>query len=195
VLTVIPPAPETATKESQSFLSNAGYLNPDLTDAPTSYEFLRIEGDKFIPAISLSEAHLIKINLFRKKLGSESNITSVTPNFPESNVWFIFTGLGGNEIVAGEYHHFPLDLNKSSTYPLKTADEAWEELKNKKAFIANPGNNESGRVTIRRVYIAYFDAGVYTEFYQPVVVFEGDNNFFAFVPAITNEYYGQEESQ
>jgi hypothetical protein len=191
VLTGIPPAPEVAISKARSYLGNSGYLTEDLKDAPTTFEFLRVEGGKFTPTISLSEANLIKVNLFRINLGHDNEIPSVTPSMPESNVWFIYSGFGDSEIVASEYHHFPLDLEKSSTYPLITADLAWEELKNGNAYIANLGENETKQITVRRVYLAYYDAGVYTEFYQPVVVFENpETQFYAYVPAITGEYYG-----
>jgi len=40
------------------------------------------------------------------------------------------------------------------------------------------------------VYLAYYDAGVPTDYYQPIIVFEGDQDFLAYVPAIASEYYG-----
>ena len=51
------------------------------------------------------------------------------------------------------------------------------------------GQSESGQVVIREVYLAYYDAGEQVEFYQPVIVFAGDNNFIAYVPAVTADYY------
>jgi hypothetical protein len=45
--------------------------------------------------------------------------------------------------------------------------------------------------TVRKIYLAYYDAGVYTEFYQPVFVFEGDKDFVGYVPAVTTDYYGE----
>ena len=89
--------------------------------------------------------------------------------------------------------HMSLQENEFATYPLKTASEAWEDLKSGKGFIANLGDNNEGVLKIRRVYLAYYDAGVYTEFYQPIVVFEGDNKFTAYVPAVDSQYYGKEE--
>ena len=98
---------------------------------------------------------------------------------------------GPKQVIAGEYHYFPVDEGKFSTYPIKTSQIAWDELSAGGAFVASPGgNSEGGAVTLRRVYLAYYDAGGYTEFFQPIVVFEGDNGFVAYVPAVTADYIG-----
>jgi hypothetical protein len=195
VIDRIPPAPEAAITKAQSYLKKAHLLAEDLQEeSSATTEFLRIEGGKFVPAISLSESDLIKVNLFRKALGKKKNIPSVTPDMPEANVWFLYSGFGGGQLIAAEYHYFQVDLKKPATYPLKTSEIAWEELKAGRAWIANLGDNEGRRITVRRVYLAYYDAGLYTEFYQPVVVFEGDNDFLAYVPAVTSDYYGDSDN-
>ena len=170
-----------------SLLSKAGYLDTDLKESIVTRKLLKAEGENFVSVSSLSESNLVKINLFRKNLGSKKDIPSVTPDMPEANVWFLFAGSKG-EIIAAEYHHYPRDEKQSSTYPLKTAELAWQELNSGKAYIANLGENKSEKIAIRNVHLAYFDAGLYTEYFQPVVVFQGDNDFYAFVPAVTEEY-------
>lgn len=190
VLGRIPPAPEAATSQAQSYLLTAKLLEDDLS-GPVTHEFIKIEQGGFAEALSLSESDLIKVNFFRKSFGEE--IPSVTPDPSEANVWFMLSGLrtAGKQFIAAEYHYFPVDEKQSSTYPLKTAQEAWDELKGGGGYIARFGDNEDGNITVRRVYLAYYDAGQYTEFYQPVVVFEGDGDFVAYVPALTSEYYGE----
>ena len=183
----VPPSPESLEKKAMSLLSKAGYLDTDLKESIVTRKLLKAEGENFVSVSSLSESNLVKINLFRKNLGSKKDIPSVTPDMPEANVWFLFAGSKG-EIIAAEYHHYPRDEKQSSTYPLKTAELAWQELNSGKAYIANLGENKSEKIAIRNVHLAYFDAGLYTEYFQPVVVFQGDNDFYAFVPAVTEEY-------
>lgn len=192
ILRGAPPAPEAAVNQVQTFLKTAKILTDDLANGASTHVFLKTEAGKFAPAVSLSDAELIKVNLFRKRYGKNENIIPVTPKMPEANVWFIIASGRGKQIIAGEYHYFPIDTAKNSTYPLITSEEAWEKLKSGKAFIANAGNNPEGNIIIRRVYLGYYDAAQYAEYYQPVVVFEGDNEFFAYVPAVTDEYYGKE---
>ena len=187
-------APDSAISFARSYLSKGGFLTPDLKNSPATTTLLRMEKGEFVPAISLSEANLIKVNLFRKNLGTSGKegdvgLPSVTADMPESNVWFLLSGKGGKDIIAAEYHLFPLDEKKSGTYPIKSANQAWEKLNAGEAYLANLGDNENKRITIRKVYLAYYDAGLYTKYYQPVIVFEGDNDFYAFVVAIPDEEY------
>ncbi len=182
-------APDSAISFARSYLSRGGFLTSDLKSSPATATLLRMEKGEFVPAISLSEANLTKVNLFRKNLGENADIPSVTADMPESNVWFLLSGKGGKDIIAAEYHLFPLDEEKSGTYPIRSANQAWEKLDVGEAYLASLGNNENKRITIRKVYLAYYDAGLYTEYYQPVIVFEGDNDFYAFVVAIPDEEY------
>ena len=95
------------------------------------------------------------------------------------------------EIIAAEYHYYPVDESQYATYPIKTPAEAYSELQNNQAFVASLGQNKDGdSVAIRRMYLAYFDPDSATEFYQPVYVFEGDNGLVEYLPAITSTYYG-----
>ncbi len=186
-----PPKADEAIAIAKANISMGGFDMADIT-GPTSYEFLRVEGGSFIPVSSLSEAQITKVNLFRKNY---NNVTAVTPHFTQANVWMMLgsrQGRSGNEIIAAEYHTFPLDEKIFGTYPLKEVQTAWEELKSGKGYIANFGENPSGVVGIRKIYLAYYDAGQYVKYFQPVFVFEGDNKFAAYVSAVSPDQYGQE---
>src|SRR5262249_36531699 len=117
---------------------------------------------------------------------------SLTADPNQSNVWFIDSGSQeqGKKIIAGEYHYLPVDSEKSATYPIKTAQQALDELNGGGGYIAAVGNNPDGNITVRKIYLAYFDPATIGNFYQPIVVFEGDNGFFAYVPAVASSYYG-----
>lgn len=180
----IPPAAEVAASSARSYLSGADILPEDLA-GPINHEFLKIAGNSLVKALGQSDADLVKVSLFRTPL---DEIPSVTPRFNESNVWFMISGSRerSKQFIAAEYHYFSVDETQSSTYPIKTAEEAWEELNNKEGFIINKPTTEN--VTIRRVYLAHYDPGIPSDFYQPVIVFEGDDDFVAYIPAITLEY-------
>ncbi len=187
----IPPSAEAAASSIKNMLNNANLLG-DLQKGPVSHKYLRVEAGQLVEAISLSEANIVKVNLYREAYGpGEAKLPSVTQDPNESNVWFMLTGSGGNQkIIAGEYHHFPIDPAKVATYPVKTAQQAWNNLQEGKAYIASLGENDDNKITIKNVYLEYFDPAQYDQFYQPVAVFEGENGFVAYVPAVTNEFYG-----
>lgn len=188
IISGTPPAKEPAISQVKSFFAQGGNLPNDMQSGVAKAELLKIEEGKFVKALSLSEAQLTKVSLFRDNFGPEKNIPVVTPRYPESNVWALIAG--GGKIIAAEYHYFPIDLNIKATYPLKSSLEAWNELNEGKGFIVRKPENEN--VTIRRVYLAYYDPGRYSEYFQPVFVFEGDDDFYAFVPAVRNDLYGKE---
>jgi len=196
VIGTIPPAPEEARIQVEDYLDSAKLLEEDLTGASTA-QFLKVEVGKFVSVQSLSESDFIKISLFRKNITfRDSEFPSLTPNYPKGNIWFMLSGsrVRNKSIIAAEYHYFPLDEEKFSTYPIKSSESAWEDLKEGGAYIVSP-KEINGEITVRRIYAAYYDAGQYTQFYQPVIVFEGDDDFMAFVPAVTDEYYDTQKAE
>jgi len=184
-----PPAGEIAAARARSYMSGAGILPEDLT-GPTYPEPVKLENQKIIGATSLSDANFVKVNFFRKNYTDLPALTS-EPN--KANVWFIVSGDTQREkqAIAAEYHYFPVDETKFATYPVKTPETAWNEFANKQGYIASMGENQGGNIVVRRMYLAYYDAGVPTDFFQPIVVFEGDKNFVGYLPAVTGEYYGE----
>ena len=184
-----PPIAETAASNFRDALSGANVMPEDIT-GPMSHSFFKLSEGKLINALALSESDVIKINLFRK---SYDKLPSLTGNPNEANIWALISGATtrDQQIVAAEYHYFPVDENQFSTYPIKTPQAAFEELQSGGAFIADLGLNKDGsNLKIRRIYLAYFDPGVSTDFFQPIYVFEGDNGFTAYIPAVTADYYG-----
>jgi len=185
----VPMTAEVAASKVRSYLSGADLLPDDLTGSVKS-EYVKLENQKIVGAGSLSNANFVKINYFRKDY---DELPSLTFEPDKGNVWFIVSGdpLKEKMIIAAEYHYFPVDESKYSTYPIKTSQQAWEEFSQGKAYVAAIGSNTKGQtVKIRRVYLAYYDAGVATNFYQPIIVFEGDRGFISYIPAVTAEYYG-----
>lgn len=183
-----PPSKEAAISQAVSFFSQGDGLPTDMSSRIAKTEFLKVESGKFVKALFLSEAQITKVSLFRDNFGPEKNIPVVTPRYPESNVWALIAN--GGKIIAAEYHYFPIDYSIKATYPLKNSLEAWNELNEGKGFIVRDVGSTD--ITIRRVYLAYYDAGKYENYFQPVFVFEGDDDFYAFVPAVKNEIYGKE---
>lgn len=190
-----PPVAETAASIFRGKLSNANDLPDDLS-GPVTHVFFKLTNQGLTPALSLSESDVVKVNLFRKNY---DNLPSVTGNPSEANVWAIVSGSTNSEqqIIAAEYHYHPVDETQYSTYPIKTPTEAFSELQAGQAFIASMGRYKDGdAVTIRRMYLAYFDPEAEGDFFQPVYVFDSNENdptqsYIAYLPAVTADYYGQ----
>ncbi|MFH1792850.1 MAG: hypothetical protein ABH819_04470, partial [Patescibacteria group bacterium] len=60
-----PQSPEILAAFVRSYLSSANLLPEDLS-GPTQNEFLKIEGENIVPALSLSDSNFVKVHLFRK---------------------------------------------------------------------------------------------------------------------------------
>jgi hypothetical protein len=189
-ISVKPNQPEISAATVRTFLSGANLLAEDL-NGEVKHQFLKTQAGSFVPAVSLSDANIIRIDLFRKKY----NELPVVCNSPDkSNVWFMVSGIRekGKDIIAGEYHYFPVDETKSATYPIKTSDQVWQEFIGGNYYPASYGSTAEGdNIKIRKIYLAYYDPGIYTEFFQPVYVFVGDKDFVAYIPAVTADYYGE----
>lgn len=189
-ISVRPPQPEIGNAAIKTFLSGATLYPTDFT-GDADHKYLKPQGGKFVPALSLSDANLVRIDLFRK---SYDEIPAVTATPKEGNVWFMVSGIRerGKEVIAGEYRYFPIDETKVSTYPIKSGDAAWQEFIEGNYYPASMGTTaENDSIKIRKIYLAYYDSGIYTEFYQPVYVFEGDKDFVGYIPAVTTDYYGE----
>lgn len=189
-----PPVAEVGASAFRAALSASNQLPDDLT-GPMIPDYLKLTNGALASVLALSEADVVKVNLFRKAYDKLPSLTS-SPN--QSNVWAIVSGSGqkGQQIVAAEYHYFPVDESQFSTYPLVTPQEAFSELQAGKVFVASMGQYKDGdSLKIRKIYLAYYDSDTSADFYQPIYVFDsGDNDpansFIAYLPAVSPTYYG-----
>ncbi len=189
-LSQIPITADAAYAQMKQLLSTTGILPDDINTGSMKSEYLKVEGQNLVHALSLSEANFVRINLFRKDY---SKLHAVTADPNRAPIWFIVAGGGdkAKSVIAGQFRYYPIDEKKFETYPIKTPQQALDELKAGKAYIANLGINQDGNVTIRDVTLAYYDSEDSMQFYQPVYVFNGDRDFVAYVPAVTAQYYGK----
>ena len=145
--------------------------------------------------ISLSEADVVKVNLFRK---SYDNLPSVTADPKQSNVWAIVSGgqQKDQQIIAAQYHYYPVDESQYATYPIITPQQAFAELQAGNEYVAQMGQYKDGdSLKVRNIYLAYFDPDSPSDFYQPVYVFDSGendstNSFIGYIPAVSPTYYG-----
>ena len=90
------------------------------------------------------------------------------------------------DVVDGGFFYQKI-LDESATYPIKTAEEAFEELKNGKGHIASHRGGDLN-ILIKKVYIGLYAEGRIQKYITPVIVFEGNNEFLGFVSAIKDEW-------
>lgn len=189
-----PPTAEVAASEFRAALSDANVLEDDLS-GPMIPSYLKLTSGKLENVLALSEADVVKVNLFRK---SYDNLPSLTGDPAQSNVWAIVSGgqARDQQIIAAQYHYRPVDESQYSTYPIITPEEAFNKLQSGDAYIASMGRYKDGdSLKIRKVYLAYFDSDTTADFYQPIYVFDSGesdsgNSFIGYLPAVSPTYYG-----
>jgi len=181
------PGKEQTSVEAEAFLRRAGLMTEEMESARTEISYLTFSAGQYVEAVSLSEADFVQVDLFRPDIDEQP----VLPEDPEKGIIrIIFSGARESEkrVVQAEYNYFPVDAEQKTTYPIKTASQAWRELQTRQGYIANAGDNLNGVVPIRSIYLGYYDGSESQGFLLPIIVFEGDNDFYGYVQAITNEW-------
>jgi hypothetical protein len=183
--------PGEAVTRLKNRLLTIGFYPDDIKEGRSIAVYYRYSPPNLIRVSSLSETDFVKVSLLRREI---NELPILPPNPYDANISALVSkSSGGKSIVELNYTYFPIDHEVWGTYPLKDVTQAWDELKNGQGFIANLGENASGEITIRRVFLAYFDPHNHQNYLQPIFVFEGDKEFAAYVPAISSELVEEEE--
>ena len=205
-----------AVSTVQNFLNNVGPLpsdidlsltqNPspdeDYTTTPLLYSII---SGQMNPTTSLSNTQVIRVDLYQQLVDYtitaglnqdlshfqtiEMKMPIMYPHPPYSTMNFLVaSGTNQANVVSAIYNHQTPNLqpDKQATYPIKTAKQAFDDLKQGKGYIAAYSGNGS-QILINKVYPAYFIGDSQQDYLEPIIVFEGNNGFFAYVPAVTNE--------
>jgi hypothetical protein len=180
------PTNEEAVSIAKSYLESANKYQTDLEAGINKISYWKIGFDGLKSVSSLSEANIVRVDFFRKNL--EGDVKIISSDINSASVSVLVTGaqVEGKKIVDISYKYANIDRELFSTYPIMTAEEAWADLQAGNYWPAS--DVEGTSVTIRKMYLAYFEPISLTNYLQPIFVFEGDNNFVAYVPAVTDKY-------
>lgn len=178
-----------AISEVMRFLERYNLRTANLREDEGKVTFWKLVGTDFVPVASVSEAEITRVDLFHTPM---DNLSLVTPSYKWAPVYFLLSGSSGKKrILSFQYIFRIVEQGIFATYPLKTTQEAWADLEDGKGYVANMGEVKGTHATIRRVFLAYYDSEVYESYLQPVFVFEGDEGFTAYVPAVVKAWVAQ----
>ena len=197
---------EHAINTALSFLTSIDQLPKDVDKEKSTIQLLSIIDSALSPTTSLSKSQVIKVDLHQKDVAYDLNtgipqssggfkvikmsLPILYPNPPGSTMSFwIASGQSLPQVVAAKYVYKTADIKPGSeaTYPVKTAAAAFEELKNGKAYIAAYFGTQN-EIAINKIYLAYYLSESSQEYLMPIIVFEGENGFFAYVSAVKDEW-------
>lgn len=185
---------EKAIEMANSFISSISPVS-DLDDAKTKITLLTASNGNLTATTSLSNTQIFRIDFFQKDIPIPQN-SYTSMGVPSLKIYYpnpffstmnVFIGAGGYEgqIVQGDFFHQNIAPGWA-TYPMKTTQEALEELKKGNGYIATYNGNKE--IKIKNVYIGFYMADYPQEYLMPIFVFEGDNDFFAYVSAVKDEW-------
>ncbi len=166
-----------------NLLSRVELLPEDIKDGKYTVQYLKADKDQIVSAVSLSQAHFVRVNLYRKPVDSVEVVSPRTDKGLISGI-LALQREDDRQFVNLSYNYFPVDLERSASYPLIGVAEAWQRMQKGQGFVAGVKPSTTS-VTIRQVSLKYYDAETPQQFMQPVYVFEGDPDFVGYVPALS----------
>lgn len=180
------PSQNEAINIAKGYLSGAGKYPTDIVNGEKRVSFWKISFDGLKSVSSLSEANIIRVDFFREQFADGKTTVSQDINGAPISVFVSGSQAEGRKVVEVDYKYANIDREIFSTYPIKTPEEAFADLKAGNYWPVSDVDNTN--VTIREMYLAYFEPVSLTNYFQPIYVFEGDNKFAAYVPAVTEKY-------
>lgn len=183
---IAPPLSDAATAEARNLLQTYDLYQDDLAGGPVKTSFLTLVGNQLLPTTSVSQASGVRVDFFRKPIG---DMKVFTPHPDQAPVSFIFSGSRANKkrILQLAYNFWPIDYKTMATYKLRSSFQAWQDLQSAGGFIARYPKTGT-TIIVRNIYLAYYDSFEAQTYLQPVFVFEGDDGFTAYVPAVSPEW-------
>lgn len=179
------PSIQEAKAEARNLLQTYNLSPDDLKGGEIRVTYYRVSNNTLIPVTSQSQADAVRVDFFRPFIAATPVVSDTRAEGPIS---IVFSGSSNSKkrILLMRYTYWPIDYQTSATYSLKTSAQAWQELQAGAAYVLS--YPKTPLVTVRNVYLGYYDSTAPQTYLQPVFVFEGDDGFMAFVPAINPEF-------
>lgn len=173
-----------AIEIAQSFLMQMSLFTDDLDSQKTKATSYSIEKSALIPTSKFSDAKIVRVDFFQKDL---EKMPIYYEKGAGSTINFL-VGKENNELEVVDARYFHKNISEDfSTYAIKSASLAFSELKDGKGYIASK-DPHIVEVTIKKVTLGYYAGEMQQEFLMPIVIFEGDNDFVAYVSAVKDEW-------
>jgi len=162
-------------------------LPVDIATASGTVSYFKSLGGELQPAVSLSDADFLRVDVNRFPI--DGNKKFYTPDGDEGALnGVVSVSLSGqDQVVDLHYHYQTIDYSERHTYPIRSVSSAWQIVQAGEAYVAGKGSNDTA--VIRSVLLGYYDDSEEQDYLQPIYIFEGDNGFIAYVPAIDPIWY------
>lgn len=175
-----------ALEQTRNFLSKANLLPSEIATSSGKITYLKSAGSKLIEADTPLDADYVQVDIQRSPI--DENFIAYTQNGEEGIIHAILGSIKGldTSVLRMRYAYHPIDYSQVHTYPLKSVKKAWDILQAGEGYIVI--NNNSKKAVIRDIALGYYDDIEGQDYFQPIYVFRGDEEFLAFVPAVESKY-------
>jgi hypothetical protein len=184
---VFNPDGKQAENAAVNFLSSIGRYPKELSEGRTDTIFFKFDPSvKTISKVENSfDANLVEVDFYRPDLDTFPVVTSKYFNSPN----FVLLALEEHtyRVLRSQIRFFEAADDQVGIYPVKTGKQVWESLNKGRGYVVS---NPTGatNIVIKKMFLAYYDPEIYQEYLQPVYVFVGEDNFIAYVPAVSDNY-------
>lgn len=171
----------------KQMIQTLGAMKDDLKNGRVKVVLLRNDAGGLTPTKLRSEASAAEISLWPAPIDKKLIFTA---DFDKSLINAVVLGSADklDNYLSLSFTYYPVDLSTFATYPIKTTETAFEDLKNGKAdVITEPSTSQ---VSITSVYLGYYLSDKYSPYLQPIFIFEGPN-FVAFENAVSEQFQSQ----
>ena len=184
---VVNPEAKTAETKAVNFLNSIGRYPEELSRGKTNsvYWFYNKDVRQSVVLDKGDGANMIEVDFYRPDI---NEYPAVSPKYYNSQNYVLMVFYeGGYKILRAQTAFFAKSNEQIGVYPLVTGNKAYEDLvAGKGMVILAPKDNKS--IVIKKMFLGYYDPDFYQQYLQPVYVFLGENNFVAYVPAVSEEY-------
>jgi hypothetical protein len=163
-----------------SFIDSLGIDKSDINLQKTAFTFYKIENGKLVKTTNQAQSQIALVSLF------QNDIDTIAINYPSefNSVMNFYVGIVQNkpEIVAGNFTHTIVNSIDSSTYLIKTVNQAFEDLKKGNAYMVENAPDVEN-IDITNVTLGYYIGATAQPYLVPIFIFEG-KDFKAYVQAL-----------
>ncbi len=184
----VTPQSEDSQTKSVEFLQSIGAYPQEFAQGKANVIFLRYNptNKSFAFLKDNLKANLVEVDFYRPDI---EGLPVIPPKYFNSQhyVLLIFNKSSDAKILRADLKFYEKSQDQVGVYPLKTGDQAYQELTNGKGMVVS---NPLGRknITLRKMFVGYLDPDTYQDYLEPVYVFLGDDSFVAYVPAVSNDF-------
>lgn len=184
------PEKDQAIQLAQTFLSTIDKMTPDLVAGNQNISYWSISSQGLKKVSSYSEANAVRVDFVRQEIDDSYKVVYSDPDSSSISILLSASSVESKRIIDVNYKYAPIDATSFSYYPIISPQSAFDALKKGKYWPARDSTSKD--IAIKNMYLAYYEPSSLTNFMLPVYVFEGSQNFVAYVTAVDPGYISQE---